>query len=172
MEELNKYKNIEDKIHDLLIVSDCSSPIFGINFINKLEKEEKYNYCFKSSFEIISYPKYIIFLFDMEVSDNSLINYENLKQNQNKILNLLRYEFNFDNKRYRLLVTINMPQFNHYNSCIINCNYNNNYIQINKNIYCDSKDNNSEIYSENFEQNNIKNYLKKYFIVSGIYVYE
>ena len=108
----------------------------------------------------------------MEVSDNSLINYENLKQNQNKILNLLRYEFNFDNKRYRLLVTINMPQFNHYNSWIINCNYNNNYIQINKNIYCDSKDNNSEIYSENFEQNNIKNYLKKYFIVSGIYVYE
>lgn len=65
-----------------------------------------------------------------------------------------------------------MPQFNHYNSCIINCNYNNNYVQINKNIYCDSKDNNSEIYSENFEQNNIKNYLKKYFIVSGIYVYE
>ena len=172
LEELNKYKNIEDKIHDLLIVSYCSCPVCGINYINKLEKDEKYKYCFKSSFEIISYPKYIFFLFDMEVSDNSLINYENLKQNQNKILSLLRYQFNFDNKRYRLLGIINMPQFNHYNSCIINCNYNNNYVQINKNFYCDCKVNNSEIYSENFEQNNIKNYLKKYFIVSGIYVYE
>ena len=45
-----------------------------------------------------------------------------------------------------------MPQFNHYNFCIINCNYKNNYVQINKNIYCDSKDNNSEIYSEKFEK--------------------
>lgn len=103
LEELTKYKNIDDKIHDLLIVTDCSCPVCGINFINKLEKDEKYKYCFKNNFEIISYPKYIIFLFDMEVSDNSLINYENLKHNQNKILNLLRYEFNFDNKRYRLL---------------------------------------------------------------------
>ena len=61
------------------IVSDYSCPVCGIDFINKLEKDEKYKYFFKSSFEIISYPKYIIFLFDMEVSDNSLINYENLK---------------------------------------------------------------------------------------------
>ena len=54
------------------------------------------NFCFKANIEILTYPKFLIFLFDMEIGDNILINNENLKKNQIKILDKLKYEYNIN----------------------------------------------------------------------------
>ena len=66
-------------------MSDSSYPICSINFIYKIYNEEKNKFCFKTNIEILSYPQFLLFLFDTEISSDIFINYENLKKCQNKI---------------------------------------------------------------------------------------
>lgn len=172
IKDIDSFNDFENKINDLLVVSDSSCPICGINFIYKIYNEEKYKFCFKTNLEILSYPHFLIFLFDTEISNDNLNNNENLKKNQNKILDKLKYEFIINKNIYRLCAIINMPNYNHYNCCIINSDIKNNYIENKKNIFNDGLANNSEIRSENFISNDLNKYLKKFIIVSAFYIFD
>ena len=101
-DELTKFNKIEDKLIDLLLIDDCSCPACGINFVKKIINEDMCGCGFK-----------IIFTFDVEIYGNNSLNYDNLKNNQYNIRNLIKYKIYFNNINYILIGAINMPYYNH-----------------------------------------------------------
>ena len=55
----------------------------------------------------VEYPKFLILHFDLENNNLSSVNYDILKNYQNKILDILSYNINLNNKNYELKALIN-----------------------------------------------------------------
>lgn len=108
----------------------------------------------------------------MEIYGNNSLNYDNLKNKQYNIRNLIKYKISFNNINYILIGVINMPYYNYYNCCIINSLYENIYIEKNKNIFNDGQLEFSKSISEKFNLNNLNNYLNNFIVASAIYASE
>ena len=63
-----------------------------------------------------------------------------------------------------------MYNYDHFTASLINTKINNSYIKENNNYYNDGQHNNSKIYYENFNNIQFRDFLKKYVIVSAIYI--
>ena len=88
--------------------------------------------------------------------------------NQPNIRKILEYNISIKSNRYELVGLIHMPSYDHYTASIFNNNFNNNYIVRDNYYYNDAFKNNSMIYHEKFDKNNLDNYLIKEIIVSAI----
>ena len=130
----------------------------------------KSNLWFKTTTINIIYPKFLIINFDLENSGDINLNYNNLKNNQSKILALLNYNISLENKNYNLIGSINMLDYNHYSSIVINSKIEIAYISKYKNFYNDVYINDSEIISEDFNFNNLYSYMENNIIISAFYL--
>ena len=92
-----------------------------------------------------------------------------MKNYQNKILDILSYNINLNNKNYELKALINMYSDDHYTASIINSKLNTLYVKKNKNYFNDAFHNNSKIFEEDFRYEDLKTFMKKNVIISAIY---
>ena len=172
LEDLNKIKNLDEKIESLFYIDDCVCSKWGINLsTNKFDTNTlKDNSSFKTICTNIIYPKILIFNFDLESNGNLINDFKNLKNNQNKIIHLLNETLEIKNNIYELSGIITMYSYDQFTASIINNKNNNSYIKENNYYYNDGFHDNSKIFSESFKKVKLIDYLKKFVIVSAIYI--
>ena len=82
----------------------------------------------------------------MESNGNLINDFQNLKNNQNKIIHLLNETLEIKNNIYELSGIINMYSYDQFTASIINNKNNNSYIKENNYYYNDGFHDNSKIF--------------------------
>ena len=155
----------------LFNIADCTCAVCGLSLseIRIPLNERKKLSTFTTVVTKVEYPKFLILHFDLENNNSSSVNYDILKNYQNKILDILSFNIILNNKIYELKGLINMYSDDHYTASIINSKLNTLYVKKNKNYFNDAFHNNSKIYEQDFILEDLKNFMKKNVIISAIY---
>ena len=148
---------IEKIINNLLGVIYSRCPLCGYNEGKNIDNN-KFSTCLKTESYDIKMPIYLSLVLDVEISENSIINFKELLKHQNYWNKILKKSFKLSNKRYEIYNIINYPVNNHYTCCIKYDDYDKNYYYYDdtlNNGYLTILKNNTEDDLKEIKKNNI-----------------